>query len=99
MSKLTQLFETVKEENLTKTDLEKLHQSLVALFAGIHLETAELEKEEALYLDKFTEETDAARKRKWRATPSGQRLIELKHMSKATEKVLSSIKSRLYAIY
>lgn len=69
---------------------------------------ATLEKKEAL---SFMEEkqfrkdvgdkelTDIAVKRIWNASENGQRLIELKHLSKGTEKLLGSLRSRLYSQY
>jgi hypothetical protein len=60
---------------------------------------ADLEKAEALYFIGSELPSDVAKKRAWNATTSGQRLIELKHYSKGAEKVLSSLKSRLYSVY
>lgn len=99
MSKLTELFEAVREKNLNKTDLESYRDDLTNLFASLMLEMAELEKAEALYFlkEKTPDTTDVSIKRMWRATLEGQRLIELNRYQKATEKVLSSLKSRIYA--
>jgi hypothetical protein len=96
---LREIFEAVKEKNLTKTDLENYRDELSSLFASIHLEMAECEKEEALFIMESKLGSDVAKKRVWNATPKGQRLIELKHYSKGAEKVLSSLKSRLYSIF
>jgi hypothetical protein len=65
----------------------------------MHMEMAELEKEETLYLDTTEEKTAVAASRKWAVTKSGQRQIELKHYIRSSEKILSSLKSRLYSIY
>lgn len=97
--KLRDLLQAVNEKNLTKTQIEEYRDSLAQLFALMHLEMADLEKAEAMYFDTSTEATDVAKKRKWNATPDGQRFIELKHFTKGTEKVLSSLKSRLYNTY
>lgn len=102
MTQLQQLLESVKEKNLTKTQLEEYRDDLTNLFASMMFELAELEKAEALFFHREMGNpnlTDAAIKRMWRATLEGQRLIELNRYQKATEKVLSSLKSRIYAIY
>lgn len=98
---LKELFEAVKEHNLTKTDLEKYHTELTSLYAQMLLEVAEKEKVEAIYfLTKTSPEvTDVSIKRAWRGTESGLRLIEIKSFVKATEKVLSSLKNRMYTQY
>lgn len=105
--KLVELFEAVKEKNLTKTQLEDYHASLTSLFAQMHLEMANLEKIEAIFfldskrksVEVNKEITDIGIKRAWNASEGGQRLIELKHFTKATEKILSSVKSRIYSQY
>lgn len=94
---LKELFEAVREEHLNKTDLEKYHTQLSSLYASIHFEMAELEKAEAIYVLASELETDVAKKRAWNGTEKGQRLIELKHYSKGAEKLLSSLKNRIYA--
>lgn len=99
MTTLSSLIEAVKEKNLTKSQLEEYHSELTQLFAQIHLELAVLEKAEAMYLSNHAEKTDVAAKRKWQGLEQGQRLIELKHYSKAVEKLLSSLKNRMYAMY
>jgi hypothetical protein len=96
---LRELFEAVKEKHLSKTQLEEYRDELSSLFAAIHLEMADLEKAEALFIVESKLSSDVAKKRVWNATPQGQRLIELKHYSKGAEKVLSSLKSRLYSVY
>lgn len=106
MSQLSELFEKVKEKNLTKTTLEEYRDDLTNLYAQMMFELAELEKTEALYFMALKNASptdkdisDVAIKRLWRATPQGQRLIELNRYHKATEKILSSLKSRIFAQY
>ena len=103
MSKLSELFTAVQEKNLNKSELESYRDDLTNLFASMQLELADLEKAEAIYFleAKQMDEklTDVGIKRLWRGTPSGQRLIELNRFQKATEKVLSSLKSRIFAVY
>lgn len=101
MSTLSDLFKSVSEPNLTKTQLEEYHTRLSALYAQIHEEMATLEKREALYIleQQNDAESDIAVKRRWNGSDEGQRLIELKHYSKGSEKLLSSLKNRLYSSY
>lgn len=98
---LLELFQAVKEETLTKTDLEKYRDALSNLYAEMQIEMATIEKSEAMYFYNRTnpETTDISIKRQWKATPDGQRQILLNRYLKATEKVLSSLKSRIYAQY
>lgn len=97
--KLKELFIAVQERNLSKDTLEQYRDELASLFAQIHLEMADLEKAEAIYILESKLESDIAKKRAWRGTEKGQRLIELAHFAKASEKILASLKSRLYSIY
>ena len=97
--KLSDLFTAVKEENLSKDNLEKYYSELTYLSAQMELSIADLEKEEAIFLDTSLEETDVAKKRKWKITESWQRLITLKGQIKATDKMRASVKNRLYQIY
>lgn len=98
--KLRELIEAVKEKSLTKEQLEAYRDDMSNLFALMQLEIADLEKEEALFMDKKTEENSVAEmKVYWKATPSGQRLIELKRYCLATKEMLNSLKSRLFQLY
>lgn len=98
-----ELLVAVLEEGLTKTQLESYHAELTNLFALTHLEIAELEKAEARYfleMKKMDDKiTDIGIKRFWRGTPQGQRLIELSHTAKAAEKMLASVRSRIFSQY
>lgn len=96
--KLLDLITAVKEQNLTKDQIEGYRDQMSALYAQMQLEMADLEKLEARYP---TENFKSAieRKNSWKATPSGQRLIELKRYCLATKELLNSLKSRLYSIY
>lgn len=96
---LLNLIKAVNEKNLTKTQLEDYRDDLSNLYAQMMFELAELEKAEAIYFLESKEETDVAKKRAWRGTEKGQRLIELNRYQKATEKILSSLKSRIYATF
>ncbi len=111
MSQLTTLIEKVKEEGLSKDQLEQYHTEITYLDNLMRMEIAPLEKEEALYFGEckkhplqtenrqVVEESDVSIKRKWRATEKGQRQIELNHYLRITPKLLQSIKTRLYSVY
>lgn len=96
---LRQLIEDVNEKNLTKDQLEKYHSDVIYVGNLMELEIAEIEKEGALFLDSSKEPTDIAKKRKWKATEKGQREIELRRYLRVVQKLLSSLKSRLYNFY
>ena len=96
--KLRELIEAVKEKHLSKDQLELYRDDLSNLSAQMFLEMADIEKLEALYAHSEGE-TEAAKNRKWFASPKGQRQIELKNYIRATDKILSSLKSRLYSMY
>ena len=98
MTTLKDLIVSVKEKNLSKDQLEAYRDQLSGLFAEMQMECADLEKEEALFMEK-TDATVARAKVLWKATPSGQRLIVLKRYSLATKELLNSLKSRLYSLY
>ena len=97
--KLRELIEAVKDRQLSKSQLEEYRDDLAELFALMKLEMADIEKEEALYLNAATEESHVARKRAWKATQKGLRQIELDNYIGATAKMIDSLKSRLYSIY
>lgn len=100
MTKLSLLIEAVKEEGLSKDQLEQYHTEITYLDNLMRMEIAPLEKEEALFLnDNFDKVSMVQRKTEWKATEKGQRQIELSHYLKVTPKLLQSIKTRLYNIY
>ena len=94
---LADLIKSVKEKNLTKEQLEGYSDELSSLFSQLMLEMADLEKEEALFMEK-TEATVARAKVIWKATPSGQRLIVLKRYALACKEMLNSLKSRTFRL-
>lgn len=97
---LSELILAVKEKNLSKDMLEEYRDQMSQLFAEMQLETAELEKNEAIFMEmKEDTKSVAQRKIEWKATPDGQRLIVLKRYCLATKELLNSLKSRLYSIY
>lgn len=96
---IIELIQKVKDQNLTKDQLEHYRDDLAGVTAQMYLETATLEKSMAIYLDTSEEVTDAAKKRKFNVTPEGQRLLELKSYIRSATIMLSSLKSRLYNFY
>lgn len=95
---LQELIVSVNEKTLSKDQLEDYRTQLSDLFAKMQLEMADLEKAEALFMEK-TDATVARAKVLWKATKEGQRLIVLKRYGLATKELLNSLKSRLYSIY
>lgn len=96
---LVELLEAVKEKNLSKDQLENYRDDLSNLYAQMHLELATIRKDKAMFIYNSEEKTVAAKEISWGASPNGQREIELSHFTKGIEKVLSSLKSRLYNTY
>jgi hypothetical protein len=97
---LLELIEAVRDKTLDKDQLENYRDELSNLFAKMMFETADLEKEEAIFMgNKDSEVSVAQRKIEWKATEKGQRLIVLKRYALATKEMLNSLKSRLYSIY
>jgi hypothetical protein len=98
--RLEELLKSVREENLTKTQLESYRDSLAQLFAELQLEMAELEKEEAMFMNgKSPDQSVADRKIQWKVQPSGQRLIVLKRYATATRTMMTSLRDRLFNYY
>ena len=94
---LKDLILAVREQNLTKTELEGYCDQLAGLLAQMEMEMADLEKEEALFMNgKADGQSVADRKVSWKATQSGQRLIVLKRYARATNTMVNSVKRRLY---
>lgn len=93
---LQALITSIKEDKLDKFQMEHYHTELTYLYTDFCTRMAELEKKEALYLNTSEEKTRAGAERKWYALPEGQEMITLKHNLRATEKLLSSLKHRIY---
>lgn len=95
---LKEALEAVKDKNLTLRQLEDFRDDLIHIHTMLQLEMSELEKKEAFYFMDSKEETDIAKKRAWRVTVDGQRLIELNRWTKAVVKEVDSLKSRIYSL-
>ncbi len=86
----------VKEENLTKDQLENYSSMLDILSAELELELAEIEKAEAMFLAECGEKTRSGATTKWDSTEFGQKEISLKRNIRAVSKLASSVKTRIY---
>ncbi len=99
--KLSEILQAVREQNLTKTQLESYHTTLSGLYGDLKVEEGTLLKEKALFFYERTnpETPDVKIRRAWDASPHGQRLIEVKAMIPTIKTQLNSLKSRLYLLY
>lgn len=98
--KLEEALKKVREENLSKQQLEEYHLMLSSLYGDMKIEIGGLKKEKAIFISQRTpEDSIASRKSDFEATKSGQRLIEMESYASATKVMLDSIKSRLYSLY
>jgi len=111
---IPELIEAVKEEKLSKEQLEGYQTQISYLFQKMQVELAEIEKEKALFFDKEGKpqeyqdpilphpstfvKSDISIKRMWQATQKGLREIELKRYSVALKELLNSLKSRIYQL-
>lgn len=99
MSLLLETLEAVKDERLSKSQLENYHMKLSNLLSDIKLQIGTLKKQRALFIaKKSSEESIASKKSEWESTIEGQRLLELESYDSAARIQLSSLKSRLYII-
>lgn len=98
---LKELFIAVKEENLSKGQLEEYEMKLASIYAEMMVRIGELKKERALYFleRQKPDVSDVSIRRVFDATGDGQLLIELEANVKAVSRILSSIKSRIYQSY
>ncbi len=100
---MKELLEQVKDQYLTKQQLESLRDALVHLHTDFQLELADKEKACAtFFLERKVADpnaSDISIKRIWKATENGLREIELNRWIKAVAKEIDSLKSRLYSIY
>lgn len=99
MSKFTDTLLAIKDENLTKQQLEYFHQELCQFKGDMKLEIATVLKKKALYLADKPELSVAQRKINWGASELGQRELELKGLIGACNSSLESTKARLFSIY
>lgn len=97
---LDELIQSVKTRTLSKDELENYRDQMSALFSEMQMEMADLEETEALFMGgKKDDQSVADRKREFKATKEGIRLIKLKRYATATKEMLSSLRNRLFQIY
>lgn len=96
---LKDLLLAVNEQGLTKSRLEELYDSFLTLFSATELRIGDLEKLEALFMERTKEDTVASGTRSWKATTEGQELITLKRQSKVIEKYMSSVRHKIFSSY
>lgn len=97
---LKELLEVVKDDKLPLNLIEKYRDEMVHLHSAMQIELADIEKEEAMYFDKYSapDVSDVSVKRKWRVTEKGQRGILLNRYIKVIVKEIDSLKSRVYRL-
>lgn len=98
---LSEILSKVREERLSRADLEMYEQTLANLYATMMVRIGELKKERALYFleRQRPEVTDISIRRLWDAIPLGQELIGLECDVKAVARMASSVRSRIYQAY
>lgn len=96
--KLTDLIIAVKDENLTKEQLEDYYSMACQLRTDIAMSLADYLKKEALFMANKTEGTVASKKVEWKGSVDGQRLLELKSYMTAIKSLLEGVKSRIYSL-
>lgn len=99
MTQFEQIISKVKEENLTKDKLEDYHKMLCELKGDMKMEMAKIKKAKGMYMIRNPELSVAQRTLNWKATPEGQREIELVGTIGACSSNIDSVKSRLYSQY
>jgi hypothetical protein len=100
---LLETLQAIREENLSRGQLEGYEQHLTALYSDYMMRIATLQKAESLYFysmeQSHPELPDVKIKRAWRATDDGVELRQKEVEVKVIAKNLSSIKSRIYQSY
>lgn len=100
MSLLLDVLQSIKEQNLSRGQLEQFEQTFTALFSDYMMRIAVLQKAESLYFGAMEqthpELPDVKIKRMWRVTDDGLELRQKETEVKVIAKNLSSIKSRIY---
>jgi hypothetical protein len=100
---LTEIFSAIKEESLSRGQLENYEQDLASVYAEMMMSIATLKKARALFLysrgQEHPELPAVKIKMTWDATDEGLKLIELESQVKAVSRILSSVKSRIYQSY
>ena len=96
--RLLNLFQQVKDENLTKEKLDDLYSQMARLRADVKIELSGILKEKAIAMLQNPEKSVAERKVTWQGSEKGLREIELKSYISAIGDHLNSLKTRIYAL-
>lgn len=100
---LTEILKEVREENLSRAQLEKYEMTLSSLYADYQMSIAAGEKAKALFFlaqgQEHPELPDIRIKRIWNGRDEGIDLMTKKIEVKAIAKMLSSVKARIYQQY
>ena len=96
---ISQLAKSIKEQNLSRDQLENYFTELSSLYAEMEIRMGELEKEQAIFLNECGEKTRAGAETKWDATSKGQESITIKHNLRALSKLISSVRHRVISVY
>ena len=97
---LQDLILAVREQNLSKDQLEHYHSELCNLKAQLKLEFGELKKKKALYLlGREKDESVASREISWGASKEGQRKFEIESYIGSVTALIEGVKARLYNTY
>jgi hypothetical protein len=94
---LLELFKAVKDERLPLDKLESYRDTMIHFHTDLQIEMADLEKEEAMFMVSCEEETEAGKKRMWRGSEKGLRLILINRYIKAVSKEINSLTNRIFA--
>lgn len=98
MSHLLDLLQEVKDEHLSKEQLEDYYSKLSRVRADVKIELSGLTKEKGMFMLKRQELSVSQRKVNWFGSEKGQREIELKSYVSAMGDHLNSLKVRIYAL-
>jgi hypothetical protein len=98
MTKLEETLKAVREENLSKEQLDYYYSELGTLRSQIKMELSGILKEKAIFMLKNPEKSVAQRKIEWHGSVQGLREIELKSYVSALGDQLESVKTRIYSL-
>lgn len=97
--KLLDLLQNIKDDTLSREQIEQYRDELAYLYGDMKIECAELKKKESIhYLQtKIPEKSGVTVKHEWRSSEDGRRLLLLEAYVSATAKAIDSLKGRIYS--
>lgn len=98
MTKLEQTLLAIKDENLSKEQLDFYYSALTQLRADVRIEKAALLKEKALFMVKHPELSAVQRKINWDASEAGLRLFDLQAYVTSLGDAMEGVKTRIYGM-